>query len=330
MAKYLDSTGVKHYTEKIKDGTIIAGKTKEVVVGGKVPASTIDGVLSLDNIPQGAKERVVVVANQAARYALTTDKIQLGDTVKENDTGLLYVVVDESNLGNANGYMEYLSGQTKEQLGYNASTAATTVSYDQSTQKLSVSETDGFGNGSKSGSVTLPNVDSTYSGLMIPADKIKLDKITLNSSNAISSNVEWNSVINKPSITLPSGSLNLGASSLSVNQQNIIPVYTATVLTDGLTAVLKDNINVGIVKEKESAAKADVSQWLVVKGEAIEDRTEDTQQVYYHRYLIAIDRSHIQVYLTSDNGSTWTSEEMYTNDSALTTSEIDTAIAAAN
>lgn len=329
MAKYLDSTGVKHYTEKIKDGTIIAGKTKEVVVGGKVPASTIDGVLSLDNIPQGAKERVVVVANQAARYALTTDKIQLGDTVKENDTGLLYVVVDESNLGNANGYMEYLSGQTKEQLGYNASTAATTVSYDQSTQKLSVAETDGFGNGSQSGSVTLPNVDSTYSGLMIPADKIKLDKITLNSSNAISSNVEWGSVINKPSITLPSGSLNLGASSLSINQQNIIPDKSvdASAGMSGLLNSIKNDTSgtrlyLGTVASEVAGMPIPTNLFICMRTWTVSSGTNAD--------ILQIAKDSIYLQSTRDEGSTWTATELYTNDSALTTSEIDTAIAAAN
>ncbi len=321
MAKYLDSTGVKHYTEKIKDGTIVAGKAKEIVEGGKVPASTIDGIISLDHIPQGAKERVVVVANQAARYALTTDNVQLGDTVKENDTGLMYVVVDESNLGNASGYLEYLSGQTKEQLGYNADNVNVGMGeyryadYEQ----ISVDVTDGFGNDNKD-TVFLHAADSDYAGLMTAADKMKLDKITLNSSGAISSDVEWGSVVNKPSVTLPSGSLDLGADLLSIGQSNIIPIYkdVATFFAGGLNVGVISNVNAGTVNRS-----------LLIRG-SHEEITLSGAANQTRDYVIQVNYSSIIVYTSSNSGSTWTSEEMYTNDSALTTSEIDTAIAAAN
>lgn len=68
------------------------------------------GVLDIARIPQAALERLVTVADQAARFALTTTTVQLGDTVKELDTGYLFAVVDEANLGNANGYVQYTAG----------------------------------------------------------------------------------------------------------------------------------------------------------------------------------------------------------------------------
>lgn len=71
---------------------------------GKVPLLDADGLLSLDMIPKGAVERVVNVADQSARFALTTDDIQLGDVVKQQDTGVFYYVVDEAELNNAAGY----------------------------------------------------------------------------------------------------------------------------------------------------------------------------------------------------------------------------------
>lgn len=104
MSKYVDKAGLTHYTQKIKDGTIVAGKANSV------PASGITGVIDLSHIPQGALERVVTVANQAARFALTTANVQLGDTVKQTDTGLMYIVVNESKLNSADGYMEYTAG----------------------------------------------------------------------------------------------------------------------------------------------------------------------------------------------------------------------------
>ena len=45
MAKYLDQDGLKYYTKKIKDGTIVAGKCL---------ASGIQGVIDISHIPQGA------------------------------------------------------------------------------------------------------------------------------------------------------------------------------------------------------------------------------------------------------------------------------------
>lgn len=44
------------------------------------------------------------VADQAARYALTTDDVQNGDYVYQTDTGILYEVTDQTALNGAGGY----------------------------------------------------------------------------------------------------------------------------------------------------------------------------------------------------------------------------------
>ena len=77
---------------------------------GTTVRAELSDILSLSNLPAGALERVVDVADQTARYALTTATVQLGDTVRQIDTGIMYVVVDESNLNNASGYKEYVAG----------------------------------------------------------------------------------------------------------------------------------------------------------------------------------------------------------------------------
>ena len=105
MAKYLDQDGLKYYTKKIKDGTIVAGKCL---------ASGIQGVIDISHIPQGALERLVQVADDTARFKLTTAQAQLGDTVKVLSTGRMYVVVDESKLSSAAGYVEYTAGQAAQ------------------------------------------------------------------------------------------------------------------------------------------------------------------------------------------------------------------------
>lgn len=68
------------------------------------------GTIDIDRLPQGALERLVKVANQAARYALTAADVQLGDTVQQLDTGVMYVVTDETKLDSADGYTEYTAG----------------------------------------------------------------------------------------------------------------------------------------------------------------------------------------------------------------------------
>lgn len=68
------------------------------------------GTISIDRLPAGALERLVTVKDQTAMYALTTATVQLGDTVKRLDTGIMYIVVDTANLSNSKGYMEYTAG----------------------------------------------------------------------------------------------------------------------------------------------------------------------------------------------------------------------------
>lgn len=68
------------------------------------------GTISIDRLPQGALERLTVVANDTSRFALTTNDVQLGDTVKVTATGLMYFIKDTANLANENGYEIYTAG----------------------------------------------------------------------------------------------------------------------------------------------------------------------------------------------------------------------------
>jgi hypothetical protein len=73
-------------------------------------AKISSGVFDIARIPASALERLVQVVDQAARYALTTATVQNGDTVKQLDTQIMYVVVDDTNLNNASGYVSYTAG----------------------------------------------------------------------------------------------------------------------------------------------------------------------------------------------------------------------------
>ena len=68
------------------------------------------GTVDIERLPQGALERLIKVANEAARYALTIAEVQLGDTVQQLDTGIMYVVTDTDHLDSAAGYTEYTAG----------------------------------------------------------------------------------------------------------------------------------------------------------------------------------------------------------------------------
>jgi len=70
---------------------------------GKITSGTID----IDRLPQGALDRLVKVADDTERFKLTTNDIQLGDTVQTLDNKKMYYVVDESKLSSADGYAAY-------------------------------------------------------------------------------------------------------------------------------------------------------------------------------------------------------------------------------
>lgn len=89
--------------------------------GGNVTISTTlanfdaskiaSGTISIDRLPKAALERLIVVADDTARFALTTATAQSGDTVKVKSTGKMYLIKDESKLSSEDGYEPYTAGQ---------------------------------------------------------------------------------------------------------------------------------------------------------------------------------------------------------------------------
>lgn len=69
------------------------------------------GTISIDRLPKAALERLIVVANDTARFALTTATAQSGDTVKVTSTGKMYLIKDESKLSSEDGYEPYTASQ---------------------------------------------------------------------------------------------------------------------------------------------------------------------------------------------------------------------------
>lgn len=73
-------------------------------------ASKLTGTIDIARLPQGALERLFVVATDTDRFKLTTSNIQKGDTVKVTSTGLMYFVVDDTKLSTEDGYEQYTAG----------------------------------------------------------------------------------------------------------------------------------------------------------------------------------------------------------------------------
>lgn len=115
------TSAANHYTPvggSATSGTIINSITKDekghiinIGVANGIDAGKItSGVIDIERLPKGALERLVIVANKAARLALTTKQVQEGDTVKEKDTGHMYFVIDSSKLNSEDGYSIYTAG----------------------------------------------------------------------------------------------------------------------------------------------------------------------------------------------------------------------------
>lgn len=108
-------------TAAVKNTGTAAGDVVEVQADGKIPAAVmpdiksldankLTGTIALERLPHGALERLVVVADDAARLALTTAQVQNGDTVKVTATNKMYFVVDETKLNEEAGFEVYSAG----------------------------------------------------------------------------------------------------------------------------------------------------------------------------------------------------------------------------
>lgn len=130
----------------------------DALLDGK--ADLVNGVVPISQIPPAAIERMITVQDDIARFALTTDDVQLGDTVKVVSTNKMYLVIDTDHLDSAAGYSVYVAGRAAEAVAdedgnnikstyakiANLANVATSGSYDDLINKP-----------------TIPTVDQSYS-----------------------------------------------------------------------------------------------------------------------------------------------------------------------
>ena len=101
------SINVKSGADGSPGAAKFTGESDITITIPTLDATTLKGLVPLASIPQGALENLIKVANEEARFQLTTENVQLGDSVLQIDTGVMYIVVDESKLSSAQGYQEY-------------------------------------------------------------------------------------------------------------------------------------------------------------------------------------------------------------------------------
>lgn len=127
-----------YYNSTFQFWRLTAGTTAENPSGGIVRPDDFDTEdnakvwTRLSTFDPAALVVKVTVANQTARYALTTASVQNGDFVYQTDTAILYEVIDQTQLGNSSGYVALTSlpwsaitGKPTTISGYGITDAAT-------------------------------------------------------------------------------------------------------------------------------------------------------------------------------------------------------------
>lgn len=76
-----------------------------------------NGLIPTSEIPPEAFEYMITVADDTARFALTTDDVQKGDVVRVLSSGIMYVVVDVTHLDTEAGYTPFAAGIAAKAIG---------------------------------------------------------------------------------------------------------------------------------------------------------------------------------------------------------------------
>lgn len=203
----------------------------------KITSGTID----IDRLPKAALERMVVVADDTARFKLTTATAQVGDTVKVTATNKMYLVKDDSKLNTEDGYEPYTassassvpwSGVTGKPSTFAPPTAAAStlggvkVGYTTSGKNYKL-QVDASGNAF----VNVPWTDNNTTYNQATADTLGLVKIGYTSSGknyAVSLDANGKMYVNVPWTDTNTTYTNMGAASASASgKAGLVPAPAA-------------------------------------------------------------------------------------------------------
>ena len=110
LTTHMNDTTIHPTQEQIDDWNSKADKEHTHSVDTiELDVSNVIGSLSIDQIPDEAKERMTVVNTTDEMLSLTSANIQLGDWVFVNDSEypLFFVVTDSSKLGTLDGFIKF-------------------------------------------------------------------------------------------------------------------------------------------------------------------------------------------------------------------------------
>ena len=138
MQNFLDVSGLNIYTQALKRGDFTVGDASTAFYASHASATGLIGTIPLANLPQGAIEKLVKVANQEAMLALTIADIRNGDSVLTIDNNHMYIVIDEDKLGTMDSFTEYSAGTATHALQADWATGAGDASTaDEATHAIS-------------------------------------------------------------------------------------------------------------------------------------------------------------------------------------------------
>ncbi len=203
----------------------------------KITSGTID----IDRLPKAVLERMVVVADDTARFKLTTATAQVGDTVKVTATNKMYLVKDDSKLNTEAGYEPYTassassvpwSGVTGKPSTFAPPTAAAStlggvkVGYTTSGKNYKL-QVDASGNAF----VNVPWTDNNTTYNQATADTLGLVKIGYSSSGknyAVSLDSNGKMYVNVPWTDTNTTYSNMGAATSSAaGKAGLVPAPAA-------------------------------------------------------------------------------------------------------
>lgn len=110
----LGTAAAKDYTTAVLSLSNDLVTSSAVSTAISTKADLVDGKVPISQIPPAVIERMVVVADDGARFHLTKSEVQNGDTVKVLDTKRMYLVVDDDHLDTEAGYSVYVAGRAAE------------------------------------------------------------------------------------------------------------------------------------------------------------------------------------------------------------------------
>jgi len=262
------------------------------------------GTLPLTVIPAAALERLVHVADEAARFLLTTASVQNGDIVQQDDTEIMYKVVDDTQLDSATGYSQFTAGIAAAvnwsgilSVPSNISDMASATSLEKNTWMYTAGAWTSVAPAAARANLDIP-VKGTWD--MSPVGTVAYPPLD--------ADVAGGGLLVFPSITLsgkrhalpiPSGTSSTAYMALSARH---VPVVTATGNTSDLVLPVTAGVQSALLFEVSNAATAPLdAAGQVLVSCVLQGRDHATSDIYYLSANFRHDSSGFSLYINTFN-----------------------------